>query len=146
MTRILLTHIATTGVVVVAIAMLAVGLAFGPEHLVGLAIGAVLAILDGAGIVVLAGRALEPGRSGQSKAMFLFLLFGKLAAVAALLWWVVSRLGVSNLGVVIGLGAGLASVVAGAQRGSTSREGQAAIAKAEAQIVEEMRDRGPDSR
>ena len=75
----------------------------------------------------------------------MLLLLFKLTSVAFLLWAALAVLGVSAEGVMIGIGVALGALVYGANRGSTSPEGQRAMADAEAKIREELGDKDTES-
>lgn len=94
----------------------------------GFAAGAALASLSGIGLVGLASRLLSGGDTpGLSPGAAGGLMAVKLIAVLAVAWTLLSAVGVDALGFLFGLGAGVLSVVVGAQLGQGSPEGQAAI-------------------
>ncbi len=145
MTPILLRSIVKTTAVLLPIATLLVAVALGIDHALGVAVGGLLAFADGIGLVYLAGGLLEPesiakttAGEKRSKVVLSLLLVAKLVIVAFLLWAALTWLHVSGLGIVIGIGIALAGLVIGANRGSTSKAGQKAMADAEAKIRAEM--------
>jgi hypothetical protein len=145
MTPILLRSIVKTTAVILPIAIVIVALVLGIDHAIGVAVGGLLAFADGMGLVYLAGALLEPeslakttSGAKRSKVVLSLLLVMKLVVVAFLLWAALSWLHVSGLGIVIGIGMALAGLVIGANRGSTSKAGQKAMADAEARIRAEM--------
>jgi hypothetical protein len=151
-TPILLRYVVKTTAVLLPIAILIVAIALGLDHAVGVAVGGVLAFLDGLGLIYLAGGLLEPEelaktshRPKQAKALLSVLLILKLIVVGFFLWAALSLLRVSGLGIVIGIGVALAALVIGANRGSTSKEGQKAMADAEERIRHDLEDKEQDS-
>jgi hypothetical protein len=135
LTEVLLRHVLRTSLIAIAVASILAWLIAGIDTAVGLAVAAGLAVADAAGMIYLVGQILRPG-AGSRKAIFGLLLIVKLAVVGALLWVAVNRLALDGLGVVLGIAVGLVGTVVGANQGSTSKEGQDAIARAEAEIQE----------
>lgn len=143
LTRVLLRYGLRTAAAVLLIAAALVFLILGEGHVLGLLIGGALVVLDGAGLVYLVGRLMDQDTSVAKKSVFTLILVGKLAAVGGLLWVALQNL--SGLGILIGIGVGLAGFVGGLTRGSTSAEGRAAMDLEEARIREETKDNGSDS-
>ncbi len=140
LTRVLLTYFAKTTAVVLLLAfgisMIVLGDNAGSS---ALASGLVVA-LDGAAIIWIVGVLLDPGATTTSKATVVTILMVKLAAVAGLLWYLHAVWGAHELGMLIGIAAALLGLVLGVNRGSRSAEGRHAIAEAEKEIAQEMRD------
>lgn len=146
LTHVLLRYVLKTTLVVVPLAFAVTWIVLGLEAAIGLAVGAALSVGDAAGMIYLVGEVMSPSQPGSRKAVFTLLLVVKLTVVAALLWVAFARYGVSGLGLVLGIGVGLIATVAGASRGSASKAGQQAIARAEAGIAKEMEDSGDQTR
>lgn len=144
MTQVLLKYIVRFSLILIALATVVVAAALGAEEAIGVLVGGGLAFADGLGLVYLVGQLLEPGAKLSKPALFA-LLFMKLVGTVALIWVALSVWRVSGLGVVIGIGTALAGLVLGANRGSSSPEGQRAMAEAEAGIREELGDTDADS-
>lgn len=138
LTNVLLRHVVKTALVLLLPAFAVAWLALGGHAAFGLLIGAAVSVGDALGLIYLVGRMLEPGQSGPKKGIFALILVLKLVIVGGILYAAVLKLGVSQIGLVFGIGIGLTATVVGANRGSTSREGQAAMARAEAEIAQEQ--------
>lgn len=113
---------------------------FGPALALGFAAGGAVSAASGLGLVWLVGWLFRPGAG--SKGLAAVLLGGKLVAVVALAWLAMSW--TDPLGFTFGLGAGLFSIVVGAQLGQASDAGQAAIEAEEAEA--KRRDSDAESR
>lgn len=150
LTNVLLSHVVKTALVLVLPAFAVAWLALGPDAAVGLLVGAAVSGGDALGLIYLVGRMMEPNQSAPKKGIFALILVVKLVIVAGILYAAVLKLGVSQIGLVIGIGVGLTATVIGANRGSTSKAGQEAIARAEAEIArqqaQEMGDNADESR
>jgi hypothetical protein len=144
MTRILVVAVLRTAAIVLPALAIAVLVALGREHAIGVLVGGVLALLSGLGIVYLTGELLDPVRKTNKVVLVLVLLF-KLVFVVVLLWAALSVWSVSGLGVILGIGAGLGALVLGVSRGSSSPEAKRAMDEAEARIREELGDNEADS-
>lgn len=145
LTRVLLTYYAKA-----ALGLLTVG--FGLTYMIlgdasAIAFLAAAAVMLGGGVVQIwmAGKLLDPRGSTASKASVTFVLLGKLAILGALLWYLINIRQLDGVGVIVGMGFGLASLVVGVNWGSTSPEGQQAISEAEREIAQEMEDKPEDS-
>jgi hypothetical protein len=138
-----LSALKTGAILLPAIAIVAL-LVLGGDAAIGVIIGGVLSLGDGLAIVWLAGELLDPSRK-TNKAALLIVLLLKLAVVGALLWASLAVWGISGLGVIIGLAAGLGALVFGVNRGSSSAAGRRAMEEAEARIREELGDNEADS-
>lgn len=134
LTHVLLRHVAKTASVLVLAAVSVTLIAADLPTAIGVLVGAALSLISGGGLIYFVGGLLDPGGPSQKKAVLGTLLVVKFVVVAALLWAALNRFGVSGLGMVIGMAAGLASIVIGANRGSQSEEGLAAIKKAENEL------------
>lgn len=143
MTDILLRHLMKAAAVFVPVALAIAYFAFGESLVVGVATGAALGLLSGAGLVYVVGQLLEPNEK-RSKGLLFLLLFGKLALVGVLLWAALHA-GVSAVGILSGIAVALAALVVGLNRGSTSEEGVRAMAVEEARIQQELGDNDADS-
>jgi hypothetical protein len=143
---VLIAHVLKAAGLALGLAAAIAGLVLGADTALGVLAGGFLILLDGGGLVYLVGRLLDPTVSARSKGLFTALLIAKLTLVAGLLWWMLTDAGLSGLGVLLGIGAGLLGLITGVSQGSGSPEGQAAIAAAEARIREEMGDNAPESR
>ncbi len=146
LTQVILRHVLKVALIVVSSAFALTWLLLGFEVAVGTLIGAMLSIGDASGMIYLVGDLMRPGRPAARKVVMTVVLVLKLTVVGALLWVAVDRYGVSGLGLVLGIGVGLVATVVGASRGSASKAGQDAIARAEALIAKEMEDSGPQTR
>jgi hypothetical protein len=140
LTQVLLRYVAKTSLLVVGIAAIFTWLFFGLDVAVGTVVGSAVSIGDAAGMIYLVGELLGPSQGGPRKAFLSLLLVVKLAVVGGLLWIAFDRFGVSGLGLVLGIGIGLTATVIGVSRGSASKAGQQAIARAESIIAKEMED------
>jgi hypothetical protein len=146
LTNVLLAHVAKASLMVVLPAALLVWLLLGANAAVGLIGGALITVGDMTAMIYLFGDLLRPSTTKQRKVLVAVLISAKLVVVGAVLWLALSRFGLSPLGVVLGIGAGLIATVAGASWGSSSRAGQEAIARAERDIAKEMEDSGNQTR
>lgn len=144
MTQILLRYLLRSAAVLLPLAAIIAWIAAGSEAAFGVLVGGVFAALDGAGLIYLVGQLLEPNAT-RSKGLLFAILFGKLILVAFALWAALTWFNVSGLGIVIGVGVALASLVYGVNRGSSSKEGQAAMAADEARIAQELADNDAES-
>jgi hypothetical protein len=140
LTNVLLAHVAKASAMVVLPAAVLAWLLLGADAAIGLTGGAFITIADMTAMIFLFGELLRSGPSRERKILYTILIVLKLVVVGALLWLALSRFGLSPLGVVLGIGVGLLATVIGASWGSSSRAGQEAIAKAEADIAKEMED------
>lgn len=111
----------------------------------GMLVGSLITMADGAVLIWVVGVLLDPNQSGGQKAVFGTVLLFKLVVIGALLWSALSVWGYDGLGLIIGVGLGMFSLVLGVNQGSSSPEGQRAIAEAEAKIEQQMRDNQEDS-
>lgn len=145
MTRVLLRYMVRTAAVLIPAAALIAWLALGRAEAIGVFVGAIFALADGAGLIYLVGQLLEPNAT-RSKGLLFAVLFGKLILVAAALWAALTIFDVSGLGIVLGVGVSLAALVVGVNRGSSSKDGQRAMADDEARIAQEMADNDAESR
>ncbi|MBK6689743.1 MAG: hypothetical protein IPG45_35080 [Deltaproteobacteria bacterium] len=143
LTRVLLRYGLSTAALVLALAGAIVFFAFGEAHVLGVLVGGALVVLDGAGLVYLVGRLMDQDTSVAKKSVFTLILVVKLAVVGGLLWWSLQRF--SGLGILIGIAVGLTGLIVGLSRGSTSKEGLAAMDQEAARIREETEDNGSDS-
>src|SRR5688500_6157534 len=100
MRRVLIKYAATSSAAVVSLLFIVALLLFGMHDAMGVAIGGTIAALDFIGIIYLTSKLLEPSLEPKRKAGAVMLLLGKLAFVAVLLWWVISKAEVSALGTV----------------------------------------------
>jgi len=146
LTNVLLAHVAKASLMVVLPATALVWLLFGDSAAIGLLGGALITIGDMTAMIYLFGELLNAARSRERKVFLSILIVLKLTVVGGLLWLALSRLDLSPLGVVLGIGVGLLATVIGASWGSASRAGQEAIAQAEADIAKEMEDSGDQTR
>ena len=146
LTNVLLSHVVKASAMVVLPAALIVWLFLGANAAVGLIGGAVITIGDMTAMIYLFGDILRPNITRERKILLAVLIGVKLVVVAAILWLALSELGLSPLGVVLGIGVGLLATIIGASWGSSSRAGQEAIARAEADIAKEMEDSGDQTR
>ncbi|MEM1024919.1 MAG: hypothetical protein AAF627_00875 [Myxococcota bacterium] len=137
---VLIRSIFRVAVVVIVGGALVCGGLFGLGMALGFAAGGAVSAASGLGMVWLVGWMLQPGAG--SKGFAAVLLGGKLIAVVALAW--LGMAWTDPLGFTFGLGAGVFSVVAGAQLGQASEAGQAAIEAEEAEA--KRRDRDSESR
>lgn len=146
---VLMRAIAKVAVVVVALGTVVAWLWAGPGVAWGFAAGGLLAAGSGLGLVFLAGRLLSGARGPGMGAGTVGTLMGvKLVAVLAIAWTLLAVVQVDGLGFLFGLGAGVLSVVIGAQLGQGSPEGQAALRAEEAELADELEegeDSGPKS-
>ena len=99
-----------------------------------------------AAMVYLFSELLRASQSKERKILLAILIGAKLVVVGGLLWLALTKLSVSPLGIVLGIGVGLVATVVGVSWGSASRAGQEAIARAEAEIAKEMEDSGDQTR
>lgn len=143
MRRVLIKYAATSSAAVVSLLFIVALLLFGMHEAMGVVIGGAIAALDFIGIIYLTSKLLEPSIEPKRKAGAVFLLLGKLAFVAVLLWWVISKAQVSALGTVAGIGAAILGFTWGLSRASASPEGQKAIEAEEQRIRDEMERKGP---
>jgi len=135
LTPVLLRAVVRVTLLLLGLALLVVGFVFDFEQSLGVVIGGVLAAADGLGLIYLVGRLLDPPPTAAEKAakptreLPRGLLFGliavKLTVIGGLLWAALKALPGSGLGIVIGV-----------SQGTTSPEGQAAMAEAERRIRE----------
>lgn len=137
LTQILQTHLLRTGAVVVGVTAGLAYLLAGPSAAWAVVLGGVLVGGSGAVQIWIVGQLIDPLQEGSKKAVAGVMLLFKLVAVAGLLWWILSSLGPDLLGLMVGMCAGLVSLVLGLKRGSMSQEGQQAIEAAEQAIARE---------
>lgn len=142
MRRILIKFASASSAALVSLAFIAVLLLFGLREAIGVAVAGLVAALDFIAIIWLATELLEPMRAPKSKVGLGFLLVGKLGFVAIILWAVITKLEVSPVGVVAGIGAAILGFTWGLSRASASKEGQAAIEAEEQRIREELERKG----
>lgn len=140
LTRVLLIAFAQTTAVVLLVAFGVTHLVLGPEAGQAVLAAGFVVALDGAAIIWIVGVLLDPHATGASKATVGTILMVKLAAVAGLLWYLHTTWGAHELGMLIGMAAAIMGLVLGVNRGSTSPQGRQAIAEAEKEIAQEMRD------
>lgn len=139
MTPVLLKHVFRLGAWVIPLAALAAVFLAGGDYGLAVLIAALLALLDGAGIIYFVGRLLAEGEPAKKKAVFSILLVLKFVAVAVSLWVALNLL--PGVGIVFGLAVGLLTVVVGANQGSTSSEGQALMERLSTGIEKELTDK-----
>lgn len=137
MTQILLRHVMKLFAVVLPIGAALMFIVLGESACVGFIVGAILGMISGGGLVYLVGGLLDPNAT-RNKVVLFFLMFGKLALVGVGLWLALTVFKIDGLGIIIGIGAALVSLTVGANRGSTSPEGQKQMAEDEARIAAEM--------
>lgn len=146
---VLMRSIAWTGLALVAVGAVLAFLWGGADLAVGFLAGGLLAGASGVGLVGLASRLLTGGSTpGLGPGAAGVLMAAKLVAVLAVAWTLLAVLEIDGLGFLFGLGAGVLSVVIGAQLGQGSPEGQAAIRAEERRLADEERTRreeGEDS-
>ena len=118
----------------------------GEAAALGALAGGGLMLVTGFGLVYGVGRLLDPTVKTATKTGLMMVLLIKLMVVAVLLWLMLSVFGLDGLGILIGMGAGLAGLVIGLNFGSASPEGVRAMEQAEARIAQEMGDRDDHSR
>jgi hypothetical protein len=145
LTRVLLTYFAKTTVFILLVACGISYLVLGEATAMAVLATGLVVALDGAALIWVVGVLLDPQGSSAAKATTVVILMGKLAAVGGLLYWLHAAKGMDELGMLIGIGAGMAGLVLGANQGSASPEGRQAIAQAEKEIEEEMGDNEEDS-
>ncbi len=145
LTRVLLTYFAKTTVFILLVASGIAYLVLGEATAQAVLATGIVVALDGAALIWVVGVLLDPHSTTTSKGAVVMILMAKLAAVGGLLYWLHSAKGMDELGMLIGIGAALAGLVLGANQGSASAEGRQAIAQAEKEIEEEMRDNEEDS-
>jgi len=145
LTPVLLKYFLKTALVVVLAGFGLVYLILGESSAVATLAAAVVVSLDGAGLIWVVGKLLDPRGATSGKVTVVLVLMAKLLAVGGLLWWMLAVRGLDGLGVIIGIGLGILSLVVGVNRGSTSREGQEAIRETERAIAEEMGDNEDES-
>lgn len=146
---VLMRTIAWTGVVLVPAGAMLAFLWGGFDGAVGFLAGGVLALLSGVGLVGLAARLLAGGSTpGLGPGAAGALMAVKLVAVLVVAWTLLAVVRVDGIGFLFGLGAGVLSVVIGAQLGQGSPEGQAAIRTEERRLADETKmggEEGEDS-
>lgn len=135
LTQVLLSSMLRTAAVLVPVTTVLALMLGGPE----LALAAVLggAVMSGSGAVQiwLVGMILDPAQGTPQKVVAGVMLLFKLVLVAGVLWWILNTAGPDGMGLVLGMGAGLASLVIGVHRGSMSQAGQQAIKDLEREIA-----------
>ncbi|MEM7676002.1 MAG: hypothetical protein AAF449_08365 [Myxococcota bacterium] len=146
LSEVLLRHIVRSVAMIAVPGFFLLGLLAGWSHGFGLLFGAVLITTSIGGLVYIVGRLLDPSAPGGVKTVLTIALVLKLTFVAGLLWLGMARWGVSGLGIVFGLGGGLAGVMVGLIQGAASVDGKRAIDETEARIREEMGDSDDESR
>ncbi|MEO1334702.1 MAG: hypothetical protein AAFV29_03625 [Myxococcota bacterium] len=146
MSEVLLRYIVRSVALIALPGFVLLGLIAGWAHAFGLLFGAVLITVSVGGLIYIVSRLLDPTASGQLKAVLGFALLLKVTFVAGVLWLGMSTWGISVLGIVFGLGSGLAGIMVGLVVGAASAEGKRAIDEAEARIREEMGDSDDESR
>ena len=134
LTNVILSHVAKATAVILPPAVLVAYFTMGPDAALALAVGMGLSVGDAAGMIYLVGQMMDPTTGGSKKGIFGLLLVLKLTIVGGLLYYAAVIMGLHQLGIVVGIGLGLIATVFGANRGSTSEEGRAAIAEAEKNI------------
>ena len=146
LTRILLQYMARTALALVAVSVAVAYLLGGEDIAWSVGLGAVLVATSGAAQIWLVGFLLNPDVGTPQKLVSGFFLVFKLLIVCAVFWWVLTYTNPNQLGFLLGMGVGLASLVIGVQRGSSSAEGIAAANEAEQKIAEKMEDTDPEKR
>ena len=146
LSSVLLKHVFRLAAVLIGLAAIAAAGLFGWPAAVAVVVGGLIMVLDGAALVYLVGRLMDPTLPGAKKGIFTLILVLKLAIVAGILWTALTYLGSDGVGILLGLGAGLVALVLGVNQGSASAEGEEAIRDAEAKIAEEMGDNETEMR
>lgn len=146
LTQVLLRHMLRTAAVIVGVGA-ALGFLFGGFELAGaIALGGILVGGSGALQIWLVGILFDPDQGTPQKLVVGVLLMLKLLFVGVILWAALTRWNPHQVGLLIGMGLGLVSLVAGVSRGSTSREGLDAMEAEERKIAEKMGDTEEEKR
>lgn len=146
LTRVLLEYFAKTTAILLGVATAVMYLVVGEAAAQATLASGIVVALDGAALIWIVGVLIDPRGSVASKATVGVVLLGKLAAVGGLLYWLYAIKGMHELGMLVGIGAAMAGLVLGVNRGSTSPEGRRAIAETEKEIAQEMEDNEDDSK
>ena len=146
LTPILLRYFVKTALVVVLAGFGLTYLVLGEASAIAALASAVVVSLDGAGLIWVVGKLLDPRGATSGKVTVVVVLLAKLLAVGGVLWWMLAVRGLDGLGILIGIGLGVLSLVVGVNRGSTSPEGQRAIEETAKEIAEEMGDNEDESK
>lgn len=145
LTRVLLKYFVSTTLFLLGLAIAVAYLVLGESAAQAVLAAAIVASLNGAGLIWVVGVLIDPRGSTASKATVSLVLLGKLSVVLGLLYWLYAIKGMHQLGLVIGIGVAVLGLVLGVNRGSNSPEGREAIAETEKEIAQEMEDKGDDS-
>jgi hypothetical protein len=145
LTPVLLKYFLKTALVVVLAGFGLTYLVLGESSAAAALAAAAVVCADGAALIWVVGKLLDPRGATSGKITVVLVLLAKLLAVGGILWWMLAVQGLDGLGVIIGIGLGVLSLVVGVNRGSTSPEGQRAIQDTEREIAEEMGDNEDES-
>jgi hypothetical protein len=137
MTNILLRYVLRTFALILGASVLLAFIALGEATAIGVFVGGILGMTSGGGLVYVVGALLEPNAT-RSKTLLFTLMFGKLLVVGFGLWLALTVFKIDGLGVILGIGLALVSLMIGVNRGSSSPEGKRAMAEDEARIGAEM--------
>ncbi len=140
LTRILLLAMLRSAAVIVGVGVALAFLLGGPDVAIGVALGGALVGGSGAVQIWLVGQLFDPDQGTPQKVVMGTLLVLKLVAVGGALWWVLARMQPHEVGLLVGMGLGLASLVVGVNQGSMTKEAQAAMDDASRRIAEKMED------
>lgn len=140
LTRLLLLSMLRTLAVCLGVGILIGFLGGGSSFAVAIAIGGLLVGGSGALQIWLVGVLLDPAYGTPQKVATGLFLTLKLVLVGGVLWWVLSRHSPHAVGLLVGMGLGLASLVAGVHRAASSDAGLAAMEDAASKITEKKED------
>ena len=146
LTRILLTYMLRTAALVVGLGAVVGYLVGGWGFAAAVLWGGAIVGGSGAVQIWLVGVLFDPEQGTPTKVVTGTLLLLKLLLVAGVLWWVLSRTNPDQVGLLLGMGLGLAGLVVGVHRGSSSRAGRQAMDDASQEIEEKMEDTEDEKR
>ena len=146
LTKILLNYLRNTSLVLIVVGTAIAFLLGGVSSAIAFFIGAALVLGSGALQVWLVGMLLDEEVVGSRKAVVGLLLVCKLFVVAAILWGILVRVGPDALGLLVGMGVGLAGLVISLNQGSQSPQGISEINRRTEKIAEKLEDNESEKR
>ncbi len=124
-------------------ALLIYMVAGGRDGALGVLVGGGIIFVSGSGLIFGISNLLDPTTTGKVKSGLGLMLVHKFMVVIALLYMAL-EMGVDLLGLMAGMGLGLTGLTLGVSWATQSKEGQDAIAAAEARIARDLAEAAED--